>query len=279
MTTDHHTAIASGAAADHSTVNSPLAELDSALVQGELFAATSILTISAGVVTLTGAFHTIAAETGTADDLDTITQAVGAKTPQMIVLQADTGDTITLKHNTGNIQTRTSADLTLSGTIALLLFFDGTQWIDIAGGVDAADASCRVYRTTTQAIADSTDVTVQFDNERWDTDTMHDNSTNNTRITLTTAGKYRIIGQVAWDNTDSDGFRLVRILLNGATIIAQKTDLPIASGTAFHQQVETIYEFDAAQYVELEVRQTSGSSQNMAVVANAAPEFMAQLLI
>ncbi len=279
MTVVHHTAISSGANVDDTVVNPPLAELDSAIVQGELFGASSILTISGGVVTLTGAFHVIAAQTSTTDDLDTITQAVGALTPQLIVLQADSGDTITVKHGTGNIQTRTGLDLTLSDAIALLFFWDGTQWIDLAGGVDAADAGCRVYRTTTQAIADSTEVAVQFDNERWDTNTMHDNVTNNTRITFTTAGKYRIIANIAWNNTDSDGYRSLRIQLNGLTDIAWVIGQPIASGTNFLQQVTTIYSFTAGQYVELYVKQTSGSSQNMAVDANAAPEFMAQLLI
>lgn len=279
MTTEHHTAISSGANVDHDTVNPPLAEIDSAIVQGELFGASSILTISTGAVTLTGAYHVIAAEGGTDDDLDTITQAGGAKTPQFIVLQADSGDTITLKDGVDNIQTRTGQDIVMTGTIAIALIWDGTQWIDIAGGQESLDIGCRVYRTTTQAIADSTYVAVQFDNERWDTDTMHDNSTNNTRITFTTAGKYRVVANISWNNTDADGVRQVRIVLNGSTNIAWMTNLPIATGNNFLQQVTTIYDFAATDYVELEVWQSSGSSQNMAVDANAAPEFMAQKLI
>jgi hypothetical protein len=131
MSTNHHTVIASGAAADDTVVNSPLGELDSAITQGELYSAIDIRTISGGVVTLTGGWHSIAAETGTTDDLDTITQAGGAATPQIIVIQADTGDTITLKHNADNIQLSGSEDCELSASMRLMLFYDGSNWRDI----------------------------------------------------------------------------------------------------------------------------------------------------
>ena len=131
MSVLHHTAIPTGADADDTDVNSPLAELDTAIVQGELYSAIAIRTISGGVITLTGGWHSVAAETGTADDLDTITQAAGAKTPQMIVVQADTGDTITVKHNADNIQLSGSEDMVLIAGTRLMLFYDGSNWRDI----------------------------------------------------------------------------------------------------------------------------------------------------
>jgi hypothetical protein len=93
--------------------------------------AISILTISSGSVTATQINHTIAAESGTTDDLDTIT---AADDRTLLVIQADTGDTITVKNGTGNIQLNSGADFSLTGDATLLLYYDGTNWSDIGAG-------------------------------------------------------------------------------------------------------------------------------------------------
>lgn len=104
----------------------------------------TIKTLSSDAFTATQTYHTVAAETGTADNLATIsldTSAFptvdGAYTFRpFIVIRADTGDTITVKHGTGNIYLNGAADFALSGNKQLLLFFDGTNWTDlgITGG-------------------------------------------------------------------------------------------------------------------------------------------------
>ena len=91
--------------------------------------AASTLTLSSGAVTATQTSHIIAAETGTEDDLDTIT-AVGDTT--FVVVQADSGDTITVKHGTGNISLNGGQDILVSGSITLMLYYDGTNWSDLA---------------------------------------------------------------------------------------------------------------------------------------------------
>ena len=91
--------------------------------------ASTILTISGGVVTVTKSYHVIAAQSGTADDLDTITAAADRT---FLVLKADTGDTITIKHGTGNIATWNARDITLTGTDHIMLFWDGTQWVNVS---------------------------------------------------------------------------------------------------------------------------------------------------
>lgn len=71
----------------------------------------------------------IAAETGTADDLVTLTLA---GQPRLLLLKADTGDTITLKHATGNIYLSSGLDFALSGNKTICLFYNGTNLSDIA---------------------------------------------------------------------------------------------------------------------------------------------------
>ncbi|MBK8035289.1 MAG: hypothetical protein IPK17_38455 [Chloroflexi bacterium] len=104
----------------------------------------TLLTIASGVVTApaTTCFITIAAQTGTADDLDTAT-VIGA--PRIILLQADTGDTIAVKHNTGNIKLNGGADFSLSGDKTLALFWDGTNLADVGAGGSASSSTLPAF--------------------------------------------------------------------------------------------------------------------------------------
>lgn len=81
-------------------------------------------------------FITVAANSGTSDDLDNITAlAVGT----VRVLQAASGDTITVRNNgggSGNIRTADGANLTLTGSTAIKLIYDGTNWSEIGRPAD-----------------------------------------------------------------------------------------------------------------------------------------------
>lgn len=91
----------------------------------------SILTLAAGVLAITLDYHIVAAQAGVADDLDTIN---GGTNDQILVLQADAGDTITIKDGTGNIELNGGADFDLVGDKTIMLFYDGTNWSDIGAG-------------------------------------------------------------------------------------------------------------------------------------------------
>jgi hypothetical protein len=138
----------------------------------------SVVTLSSGVATITHGYHLIAAESGTADDLDTLTLSVtGPLTYPFVLLQADTGDTITVKNGTGNINLNGGADFSLSGEKALLLFRDGTNWSDVGAGggggplttkgdvytFDTADQRLAIGANDTLLTADS----VQATGNKW----------------------------------------------------------------------------------------------------------------
>jgi hypothetical protein len=66
----------------------------------------------------------------------------------------------------------------------------------------------KAKRTSTQTISDATWTSVALNaTDDWDTHTMHDTSTNNSRITIPTGwgGKYRFTARVDWDNLDGAG--------------------------------------------------------------------------
>lgn len=83
--------------------------------------------IAGGVINLGGYVAAIVvpvgAETGTADDLDTIT--TGSSAYFIFALQADTGDTITVKHGTGNIFFNDATDHSITGDQTILILSYG----------------------------------------------------------------------------------------------------------------------------------------------------------
>src|SRR5262245_40483526 len=58
--------------------------------------------------------------------------------------------------------------------------------------------AARAYHSANQSINSGTNTTLNFDSERFDSDTIHDNVTNNSRLTCKTAGKYLICCNVRW---------------------------------------------------------------------------------
>lgn len=92
------------------------------------FAFSAIKTISSGNITPDQKHIVVAAETGTADDLDGMNALANFNE---VYLYADTGDTITLRHNqsvTGKIITPQGYSLTLHETKPTILIKVGGEW-------------------------------------------------------------------------------------------------------------------------------------------------------
>ena len=145
----------------------------------------------------------------------------------------------------------------------------------MAGSV-ALDAACSVVRTANQTISNTTWTLVEFTSETFDTDTMHDNSTNNSRITAKTAGYYWISAQVAWDSEGTGG-RTSRIREGGDTTISNWTD--DANGERDIVQTNGVLWLMAVDdYVEVEVYQNSGGDRSILDVDISSPRFSAILI-
>lgn len=96
----------------------------------------------------------------------------------------------------------TTTDTPIVGDV---LKWDGSNWVpaeDLAesggapGSVSFSGAS--VYRITSdQSISADTVTAVEFNGEEYDTDTYHDNSTNPSRLTAPSDGKYHISGSIS----------------------------------------------------------------------------------
>jgi hypothetical protein len=137
--------------------------------------------------------------------------------------------------------------------------------------------ACRVYHNTTQSIGDATEVTVAFNAERFDTNTMHDTATNNSRITFNTAGLYVVHFTGALPALTTYSLIYAVIIVNGATRIAYDLKTPTTFSAAPVFNVNTTYKFAAADYAQVLVYQdnTANTAQNLASSAAYSPEFAA----
>jgi len=111
-----------------------------AAMKGITYTAFSELTIVAGAITITQAYHTVdTIADGATSDLATIN---GGATVNLIILRAEDGArTVVIKHNTGNIWLQGKADISLDDLEdGIMLAWDGTKWFDIAAGGGSASA-------------------------------------------------------------------------------------------------------------------------------------------
>ena len=65
------------------------------------------------------------------------------------------------------------------------------SWGSASGG-GVGDHSCSLTLSTSFALSSSSTTTITWDTEQWDTDSFHDNSTNPSRITIPSDGKYLV---------------------------------------------------------------------------------------
>lgn len=145
------------------------------------------------------------------------------------------------------------------------------SWGDALRGNDEfliEPPQCSASHNTTQSVSSGIGsfTVLAANTEAYDTDTMHSTVTNNSRITATTAGKYRFLAHVIWD-TNTSGDRVVRFLKNGATVIS---GIRQGAANTLGQNLNRTIELAATDYVEVQVSQDSGGSRNVTLDEFAA---------
>jgi hypothetical protein len=134
------------------------------------------------------------------------------------------------------------------------------------------DISARVTHNANQSIANTTSVALAFNTEIYDTDTIHDNSTNNSRLTCKTAGLYHIQFNGAFA-ASAAGIRFASIVLNGTTTIANISAIALGAGGRIILYIATDYVLAVNDYVEVVVYQDSGTAQNLDAASAFSPIF------
>lgn len=150
---------------------------------------------------------------------------------------------------------------------------EGADWSKMLGAQDLSGyqalsdhdtfVGARVYRSAAQSIPNATDTAVSFDAETRDTNNIHDNATNPSRLTVPAGkgGTWRIKAQIRFV-PNGTGQRYCIIKKNGATDLASKYE----AGTA---GIETFVDVSdeavlvAGDYIEIFTYQNSGAALNL----------------
>lgn len=135
---------------------------------------------------------------------------------------------------------------------------------------------CRLFHSVAQTIESGVTTTLAFDSESYDTDGMHSPTVLNNRITMQTAGKYRITAQISWA-INPTGKRVVYLRKNEAVLIGLTSMNAVSmAGSSSIQTVSVIYDFAVGEYVEVQVAQDSGGQLSVNRSADFSAIFSAE---
>ena len=137
--------------------------------------------------------------------------------------------------------------------------------------------ACGAYNDADISIANTTTTVIALNAEAYDTDTMHDPSTNNSRVKATTAGTYQILGSIGWAS-NATGRRLIYLRYNGSGS-GETVEVDSNQNGAHYMQVSAQHVFTADQYVELLVYQSSGGALNTTSSGIVMPALSMQKVI
>ncbi len=141
---------------------------------------------------------------GTVTITNSMATAIDAKGDLIVGTGADTFSRLAVGTNT-YVLTADSAEAT------------GLKWAAPSGG-GSTFVGVKVTKSADQTIASATEAQITWNQEEFDTNAFHDNSTNNSRLTVPTGqgGYYRIYAEMQWANTSSTARKIIAVYLNGA---------------------------------------------------------------
>lgn len=149
------------------------------------------------------------------------------------------------------------------------LQWTGAAWQDL--GINLRKPAAKAYRATSViSIADNTETVLNLNAESYDTDTMHDVSTNSSRIVVPAGwgGRVRVTGNIAFA-ADADGWRQAAIRKNaagvagGGTLIGRTRVAAPAVAASVFVPVHAEFVAVAGDYVELFAHHTAGGAINV----------------
>lgn len=130
--------------------------------------------------------------------------------------------------------------------------------------------ACSVYNSVVQSTGDAAVVALSANSENYDNDSMHSTSTNNSRITAMTAGRYLVTFVVSF-TANANGWRFVEVIKNGATVTRMTSSRPEATGTLATQLSGALtLVLSAGDYIQCRSYQNSGGALDVSLNEFAA---------
>lgn len=125
----------------------------------------------------------------------------------------------------------------------------------------AAQPRAQATLASDQSLSSGSFANVSWTAESYDTDTMHDNSTNPDRLTCNTEGLYSVRSEVFFAGA-AGGIRLATISLNGSEIV-RATQWPLGAGDGVVCLPSIDVPLAASDYLTVAAYQSSGSPINV----------------
>ena len=121
--------------------------------------------------------------------------------------------------------------------------------------------TCRCGYSSSTSITNNTyAVAIAFDGtDAFDTDSMHDPSSDNSKIFINTTGIYLVGGMVSFALNGS-GRRYLELFTNGSAVITNTQVDPDTDGNPTNIGISTIWSFSAGDWVQLRAYQNSGGN-------------------
>lgn len=154
-----------------------------------------------------------------------------------------------------------------------VLFWDSATesitWLDASTLTGGTFSGARVGYSADQTVSNNTTVTLAWDTEsdpdNFDTNAYHDNSTNNERLTVPSAGYYHVGAEVLWrDPGNNSDLRQTRLFWSsGGTdrVVSQASD--VVTSTSQSQKVSAYIHASSGDYFYVTVYQSSGASSKI----------------
>jgi hypothetical protein len=141
---------------------------------------------------------------------------------------------------------------------------------DIDRALSLTGPATAVTHSANQTINASTRATVAFNTDRFTFDVLHDTSTNNSRLTIVTPGRYLCTFTGEIDVGTAANPVRIYIMLNGSIELCRETSGLDPNDTVVMVAIVDVNEGD---YFTVEVDNTMTSSRNVVKNADFSPEF------
>jgi len=134
----------------------------------------------------------------------------------------------------------------------------GLKW---AAAPAPAFKGCYITGSGDINVNNTTQTVLSYDSETYDTDGFHDNSVNNSRITIPAGlgGYYIVNSKFSWNTTNTTGRRSVEIRKNGTTALG---NVAYAATQYTGGNLSFVVNLSAGDYIETRAWQDSGGALN-----------------
>lgn len=148
--------------------------------------------------------------------------------------------------------------------------FNVDDFVLTSGVARQSNIAARAKNAAAQTITTATVTAIILGAEVFDTDTMHDNSTNNTRLTVNTPGVYTVVAGCIWASAAMpDNVRIViGIQVNGTTTFVFNELDTNTSGNTKIMNCSLIWDAAVNDFFEAVVFHEKGSSHDLANIGD-----------